>query len=166
MFFESIQIGSAAELDAFIGQHVTDEEPEIFWEDSHGHFQFDTEEEARRALADPYFQRFLPDVDWNQTMVRQVRAYRPYCAEPALIWMVVQKASATYGPLTAWRDQGRWYAAFGGHRPSNARTASVAICLAALRARGFEPEVDHDRVDAQVSQYVLQTHQNPAGHHL
>jgi|GEM_PF-1302348 len=155
MFYESIRIGSAAELDALVGQHITGEEPEIFWEDSHGQFQFDTEEEARRALVDPYFQRFLPDVDWSQTVVRQVCAYRPYCAEPGLIWLVIEKAAATYGSLVCWRDHGRWRASFGGHPPADARTSAVAVCLAALRACGFDTEVNHDRIDAQITQYFL-----------
>lgn len=154
-----IRVASATELDALIGQHVTYEEPEIYWEDSHGQFQFATEEEARRALHDPYYQRFLPEVDWTKTIVREVRAYRPYCAEAALIWIVVEKASLHCGSLGVWKDQGRWHAAFGPHPPGVARTANVAICLAALRACGIHPEVNHDRVDAQITQYAVQMQQ-------
>ncbi len=159
MDLESIRIASAADLDAFIGQHIIGAEPEVFWEDSHGHFQFDTEEEARLALKDPYYQRFLPDVDWAKTIVRKVLAYRPYCADPPLIWSVVEKASAMHGSLMIWREGGRWHAAFGFHPPADARTAAVAICLAALRACGLVLDVNHDRVDAQVSQYLAQMSQ-------
>ncbi len=154
-----IRIASAADLDALVGQHVTGEAPEIYWEDSHGQFQFETEAEARRALHDPYYQHFLPEVDWTKTIVREVRAYRPYCAEAALIWVVVEKATANYGSLGVWRENARWYAAFGPHPPGIARTANVAICLAALRACGINPEVNHDRVDAQVAQYAVQMQQ-------
>jgi hypothetical protein len=152
---ECIRVSSAAELDALVGKHVTQEQPEIFWEDSHGHFQFDTEEEARQALRDPYYQRFLPDVDWTRTLVREVHAYRPYCADPMQVWLVAEKAAATHGPLIIWREQGRWQAAFGTHPKVEARTAPVAICLAALRAAGLLIEINHDRVDTQVSQFAL-----------
>jgi hypothetical protein len=166
MFSKSIRIASAAELDALIGQHITGEQPEIYWEDGHGQFQFDTEEEARRALTDPYFQRFLPDVDWSKTIIREVRSYRAYCAEPGLEWAVVAKATAAHGAVMVWREGGRWFAAFGTHPPADARTPAVALCLAALAACGFQADVNHDRVDAQISQYALQMLPVPAGQPL
>ena len=85
-------------FDALVGTHVTGEAPEIMWEDSHGHFQFETEAEARQAIADPYYQQFLPEVDWAKTVVRQVRIFRPYCSDPAAIWAVVDKATTAHGP--------------------------------------------------------------------
>jgi hypothetical protein len=159
MDYETIRISTAVELDTLVGQRVTGEDPEVFWEDSHGQFQFETEAEARQALMDPYYQRFLPDVDWSRTVVREVRAYRPYCADPAYIWTVVEKASAQWGPMFTWREHGRWRAAFGSHPPADARTAPVAICLAALRAAGVIFDANHDRIDAQVGQYALQMQQ-------
>lgn len=154
---EAISILSAAELDALVAQHVTGEEPEIFWEDCHGCFQFASEADARRALADPYYQQFLPEVDWDTTVLREVRAFRPYCAEPTLAWMVIGKAVSRWGPLSLWRENGRWCAEFGAQLTMQARTPSVAICLAALSAAGLRLEVDHDRVDAQINQYLLLT---------
>jgi hypothetical protein len=159
MDIATIRISSAVELDTLVGQHVTGEEPEVFWEDSHGQFQFESEAEARRALMDPYYQRFLPDVDWSQTVIREVRAYRPYCADPAYIWTVVEKASAQWGTMLMSREQGRWRVAFGSRPPAHARTAPVAICLAALPAADLRVEANHDRIDAQISQYALQMQQ-------
>jgi hypothetical protein len=156
---ETIRITTACELDALIGQHVTREAPQVFWEDSHGQFQFATEAEARQALADPYYQRFLPDVDWTKTVVREVHAYRPYCADAVDVWIVVERASARFGALLIWREQARWRAAFGSHFHAEARIASVAICLAALRAAGLSLEVNFDRVDAQVRQYSVHMQQ-------
>jgi hypothetical protein len=156
---ERLRISSAAELDTAVGMHVTHETPEVFWEDSHGQFQFDSEEEARRALMDPYYQRFLPEVDWSKTLIREVRAYRAYCADSTLVWIVVEKASAIHGPLALWRENVRWRAAFGPNLAASARTAPAAICLASLRACGFALEVQHDRIDAQISQYAVQMQQ-------
>ena len=147
-----IRVASAAELDALVGAHVTGEAPEVMWEDSHGHFQFETEAEALQAVADPYYQRFLPEVDWAKTVVRQVKIFRPYCSDPAVIWTVVDKATIAHGPLLTWREQGRWHAAFGSNADAEARTPAVAICLAALQACKLTLDVNHDRIDAQIQQ--------------
>jgi hypothetical protein len=157
MNLTTVQISSAVELDALVGQRITDEDPEIYWEDSHGQFQFATEAEARRALMDPYYQRFLPDVDWSTTVIREVRAYHRYCADPDRIWTVIDKASTRWGAMFIWREFGRWRVAFGSNPSEDARTPAVAICLAALRAAGVLFEVHHDRIDSQISQYRLQT---------
>ncbi len=149
---EPTRIVQLGELDALVGAHITTDAPEMYWEDSHGHFQFDTEAEARMALSDPYYQKFLPDVDWAETIIRQVHIYRPYCSDTAVNWRVVEKAAAQFGPMKIWREAGRWHAAFGPHPSAWARTAPVAICLAALGAAGIPVEVHHDRLDAQLSQ--------------
>lgn len=147
-----IRIASIAELDALVGVHVTGETPELWWEDSHGHFQFETEEEALIAIADPYYQRFLPDVDWSKTVVRQVKTFSPYCSDASAIWTVVDKATTAHGPLLTWREQGRWHAAFGSNADAEARTPNVAICLAALQACKLKLDVNHDRIDSQIHQ--------------
>ena len=147
-----IRIASVAELDALVGIHITGETPEVMWEDSHGHFQFETEAEALIAIADPYYQQFLPDVDWAKTVVRQVKIYRLYCSDPGEICIVVDKATTAHGPLLTWREQGRWHAAFGSNADAEARTPSVAICLAALTACKIKFDVNHDRIDSQINQ--------------
>jgi hypothetical protein len=149
---EPSRVSLPAELDALVGSHITGETPETYWEDCHGHFQFDTEEEARMALSDPYYQRFLPDVDWTQTVIRQVTVFRPYCSDAVMNWRVVEKATAQFGVMKVWRENSRWHAAFGTNDAASARTPAVAICLAALSASGVLVDVNHDRLDAQISQ--------------
>ena len=90
------RVTSVAELECLVGAHVMGEVPEIYWGDSHGHFQFGTEDEARAAVADPYYQQFLPAVDWSGTVIRKVQVYRPYCSDPATVWLVVEKASEAH----------------------------------------------------------------------
>jgi hypothetical protein len=141
-----------ADLDALVGELIIADEPEIYWEDSHGHFQFDTAEEARLALADPFYQDFLPHVDWAQTVVRQVQAYRPYSSDASEIWRVVERAAADFGSMKIWREAGRWHASFGSHADAAARTSGVAICLAALLAKGVHLDVNLDRLDAQLGE--------------
>lgn len=147
-----IRIASVAELDALIGVHVTGETPEVMWEDSHGHFQFETEAEALIAIADPYYQQFLPDVDWSMTVVRQVRIYRRYSSDPFVLWSVVEKATAAHGVLQVWREMGLWCATFGSNPSATARNPAVAICLAALHACKLKFDVNQDRIDSQINQ--------------
>jgi hypothetical protein len=130
---------------------VTGETPEVVWADSHGHFEFASEAEARDAMRDPYFQQFLPDVDWTQTVIERVDVYRSYCSDAAVLWQVVEKAAEKSGTLSVLRKQGRWWASFGKGPKMGARTVGVAVCLAALSAAGVEVEIDHDRVDAELS---------------
>jgi len=145
------RVNSAADLDALIGIHVTHEPPEVFWADSNGVFQFMTESEAREAASDPYYQQFLPDVDWTQTEIRKVSVYRPCCSDTAMLWHVIEKASEQYGPLSVAKKQGRWWAGFASGKKMDARTPVVAVCLAALDASGIKVQVDHDRVDAELN---------------
>ena len=122
------RVNSATDLETLIGMHVTGETPEVFWADSHGHFQFATETEAREAMSDPYYQQFLPDVDWAQTVIRKVNVYRPCCSDPAVLWSVIEKASERHGALSVVKKQGRWWASFGSGGKKDARTAPVAVC--------------------------------------
>ena len=134
-----------------VGIHVTGEMPEVFWADSHGLFQFATESEAREAMNDPYYQQFLPDVDWAQTVIRKVNVYRPCCSDAEALWRVIEKASERHGALSVVKKQGRWWAGFGTAGKKDARTAAVAVCLAALEAAGVAVEIHHDRVDAELN---------------
>ena len=145
------RVTSVAALEALVGAHVIGEVPEVFWEDSHGHFQFATRDEVKAAVADPYYQQFLPAVDWTHTVIREVKVYRPYCSDPATVWRVVEKAAEVHGPLSLGRKQGLWSASFGENAKADARMATVAICLAALEAGGIRVAINHNRIDAELS---------------
>src|SRR5688572_30652613 len=150
MTSELQRISSIAELNALVGQYVTEEVPEKYWEDSHGYFQFHSELEARRAIRDPYYQRFLMAVDWSKTVIREVQVFRPYAADPEANWQMCEKAILRFGPMRLSREMGRWHAAFGIHAVGDARSPMITICLAALRATGVCFVIDHDRIDFQL----------------
>ena len=135
-----IRIASLTELDELIGKHVLGESPEIHWEDSHSLFMFDTEDEAREAIRNPYYQLFLPEADWTSAEVKRVQVYASYSSDGNATWKVVEKA-AKEKPLNLQRDESGWTASFGERTKSSARNAPIAICLAALRAMGIEVEV-------------------------
>jgi hypothetical protein len=153
---ELLRVKTLAELDALVGTHVTLEKPEVYWEDSHGYFQFHSEVEARQALRDPYYQRFLPDVDWAKTVIREVRVYRNYASNPAANWAAADRAIAQFGPMTVWRETGNWLATFGSFPKGEARHPMVAICLAALIAGGVQMEIDHDSLDSDLQHATAQ----------
>lgn len=135
---------SFSELDRLIASHISGEVPKTYWEDSHAHLRCDTFEEAVEALHDPYFQQFTPEERSPKTVLREVKVYRPYSTDLKAAWELVEKLSAS-GALKVWIESGRWAAAFGEHPPEHGRSASLAICLAALRARGIEVELDLER---------------------
>jgi hypothetical protein len=149
---EPMRVKTLAELDALIGAHVTHERPEIYWEDSHGYFQFHSEVEARQALKDPYYQRFLPEVDWNRTVIREVRVYRNYSSDPTANWIVADLAIDQFGPMLLWRDTGRWRVNFGTSANAEARNPMVAVCLDALAASGVRAEADQDSLDLEINE--------------
>ena len=144
------RVTTLAELDALVGEHIAMETPEVHWEDSHGTFQFDTEAQAQNAIRDPYYQNFLPDVDWTATRVRQVRIYRPCTTDPVPFWRMVATASEHYGTLALTRERGQWCASFGRGTESRAHSAQIAVCLAALSAKGVKVDLDHSRIERQL----------------
>ena len=152
MISECQSIASLTELDALVGHHFIGETPETYWEDNHSCFQFSTEGEARRALEDPYYRRFLPDRDWSRAYVREIQVYRKYSVDAALNWEVAEKAVSRFGPLQVWREAGRWRARFGAAAHAEALTPPVAICVAVLRAGGMTVDLDHFRIDAEFRQ--------------
>jgi hypothetical protein len=147
-----MRVRSLAELDALVGEHVVCEKPECYWEDCHGYFQFHSEIEAREALKDPYYQKFLPAVDWSRTVIHEVRVYRKYSSEPVANWFLAERAISEFGPMLIWREAGHWRAAFGSFADADGRSPMVAVCLAALSARGLRLHVDHDTLDMQLRQ--------------
>lgn len=151
---ELFRISSLAELDALIGEYVLGEKPLIHWEDSHGYFQFHSEVEARQALSDPYFQRFLPPVDWARTAIREVREFRPYSSDGAANWRVAEASISKFGPMVVAREGGRWRTTFGSCPHGEAKHPTVSLCLAALVARGIRVLVNQDRIDAELERGV------------
>ena len=134
-----MKAGSFMELDALVGKHLTGEEPRRHWEDSYSHLRCESFEEACEALRDPYFQQFTPEERRPDTVLHEVEIFRPYSTSIDAAWEVVE-ALGTADTLKIRRDKGRWAASFGERPAVLAGTAAMAICLAALRARGIEVE--------------------------
>jgi hypothetical protein len=145
---ESHRVGSLNELDALVGTYLTGETPQTHWEDSNTHFQFSTVEEALEALHDPFFRQFTPEEEAKPTVFTQVKPYCRYSSDLAVAWRAVEQLSANGEPLQVHRDASRWVAAFGKSPAVTGPSAPVAICLAALRARGIDVEVDRDLATA------------------
>ncbi|MEA3209649.1 MAG: Phage sandwich domain [Chthoniobacter sp.] len=137
---ERVTLGAGHEIDALVGRFVTGENPETHWEDSHAQLRFDSIEEALEALREPYFQQFIPADERANTVLREVREFRPYSTDLSVAWEVVEKITDAGADLRLQRDCGSWKAAFGNEPPVSARTAPLCICLAALRMRAVEVE--------------------------
>lgn len=139
-----VKVGTLRELDALVGEHVTGESPEIYWEDAHAVLRFESEYEALEAMKNLRSHPTLPRVDWESMAVTRVKSYRPYSGELAASWTVIEKMAVSASPLHMRREKGIWHVAFGEDGESTARSAPVAIALAALRARGVEVDFDAD----------------------
>jgi len=146
MAHQRLRIRSLSELDAVVGECVIEETPSVHWEDSQGFFQFDSEEEAFRSRGDPYFQLFLPDLDWSQTVFVEVKSYQPYSSDPVSAIKVVEKLAGQGKKLTLDRNAGRWIAKFETASSAAAWSLPVAICAAGLIAIGIAFEIDPDMV--------------------
>lgn len=140
-----VRVGTLRELDALIGKYLTGETPQTYWEDSHSYLRFDSIEEALNALGDPYFQRCFPGGVRLDNELSEVFEFRAYSSDLSLAWEVVERLSGTVNTLRVRREKNRWAAAFGEGPAVSASSAPVAICLAALRARGIEVDFDLER---------------------
>jgi hypothetical protein len=136
------KIRTLTELDALVGEFVIGEIPATHWEDSQGLFRFETEEEALESLNDIYFQLFLPNLDWSQTVFVEIKSYRRYSSEFACTIEVVEKLASEGRRLSVTKENGRWVADFGSARSATAWSLPVAICAASLQATGIKAEVD------------------------
>jgi len=141
-----VRVNTLRELDALVGEHLIGEVPEVYWEDAHAVLRFETEQEALEALERLKAQPSLPEVNWEAVTVTQVKSYQPYSSEIGLAWNVVAKTATTEDSLRIRRDKGLWRAAFGAREETAARSAPVAICVAALRTAGIEVLFDPDRI--------------------
>lgn len=139
-----LRVESLGALDALVGRYITGEEPQVHWEDSHAHMRFESVDEALEALREPYFQQFIPASVRATTILREVQAFMPYSSVFEVAWRVVEKVATPRQALRIWRDRQSWCAAFGEYPPIVAKTAPLAICLAALRVRGLEVTVSEE----------------------
>ena len=135
---ESFSIRSLGELDALVGKFLTGEAPRVHWVDTHTNFQFDSVEEALESIDDPFFQQFVVRAGPETTVLMEVREYRRYSSDLVVAWELVAHLSHRLEPLLMRREGEKWQGAFGNREFISAPTAPVAICLAALRARGVE----------------------------
>ena len=145
---ESIRVRSLAELDALVGKYLTGETPRVHWVDTRTHFQFESVEEAVESMNDPFFQHFVQGKDPAATVLMEVREFRRYSSELPTAWELVAHLSHSREPLLMRRDGEKWQGAFGSREFISAHTAPVAICLAALRARGIEVECQIEPAEA------------------
>ena len=138
---EKVTIGSLRELDALIGERLTMETPRRHWEDANTHFQFGSVEEALDALSDPFVRQFLPRADSRPAILSEIKEFRRYSADLNSAWVLVEELSGSMEvPLLIRRDGQRWMASFGARHSATAPTATLAICIAALRLKGIEVE--------------------------
>jgi ABA sandwich protein len=138
---ERVRIGSLKQLDALIGERLTKETPRTHWEDANTHFQFGSVEEALDALCDPFLRQFLPHTDSKPTILTEIKEFRRYSSDLNTAWLVVEQLSGSLEVgLLVRRDRQRWIASFGAGNSAVASTATLAICIAALRMNGIEVE--------------------------
>lgn len=142
-----VRVNTLRELDALVGEQLTGEKPEVYWEDAHAMFRFETEQEALEALKRLKAQPSLPRVNWDSVTVTQIKSYRPYSSDIATAWSVVEKVTTREHELRLRREGGMWHVAFGDCAETAARSAPVAICVAGLRAAAdIEVLFDPDRI--------------------
>jgi hypothetical protein len=103
--------------------------------------RFDSIEEALEAMRDPYFQEFIPKDSRSHSSLTEVQEFPAYSSDLSLAWEVVAQMSGNTDGFRVRREDGLWLAAFGERPPSVSSSATVAICLAALLARGIEVEL-------------------------
>ncbi len=100
------------------------------------------------ALHDPYFQQFVVDGAPPTTVLMEVKEFRRYSTDLNAAWDLVERFSDRSEPLQVRCEGRRWVAAFGPRQATEAATAPIAICLAALRAKGVNVECEFDELEA------------------
>ncbi|MEO8352214.1 MAG: hypothetical protein ABI680_10830 [Chthoniobacteraceae bacterium] len=140
---EWIRIRSLTELDELIGTRLVKETPTTWWVEETTESPFPTLEEAQEALTDPYWSALLPVGSRGKSSFQEVKEFRRYSSDLAATWLVVQEISGgDCGPLRLqWENERGWVAAFGQGPEIISMQAPVAICVAALRARGIAVEI-------------------------
>ncbi len=133
-----IRVASLSQLDALVAEHVTGDQPQIAYQDSHGLFRFGTRSEAEEAISNSYYRLFRPDLDWESATIREVRLFPPYSTDLMCAWEVVEIFNAEEQPTEIRRQGEYWRAALAGAEAFGP-TPAMAICLAALRSKGVDP---------------------------
>lgn len=142
-----VRVNTLRELDALVGEHVTHEVPEVFWEDAHAVLRFESMEEALEAIQRMKSQMNLPKINWEEIKVTEIKSYRHYSSDIPAAWSVVEKLAGPGNDVRMRREKGMWYVAFGERAESPGRSALVAICAAGLLAAGIEAIYDPDRIN-------------------
>ena len=149
---ERIRIASLTDLDALVGTRLTGETPVTHWEDGHTLFVFSSVEEALESLQDPYYQHFKPPDPNAPRVLREIKEFRRYSTDLSAAWDVVESVSSPVTPLQVACEADRWVASFGKGPAVVAESAPVAICMAALQARGIAVEfVDEGPTSGETS---------------
>jgi hypothetical protein len=126
--------------------YLTQETPVTYWEEQHACFRFESLQEAKEALDDPYFRHFLPEPQQGRSAAFvEVHEFPRYSSDLGAAWGLVEQLSGSVHSLHVRREHTRWIAAFGDSPAATACSAPAAICLAALRARGIEVDLVQDR---------------------
>lgn len=135
------KIASLDQLDAMVGRYVMDDRPKIYWEHADSQWRFDHLSDALDALKDPFFVSLVPASSLSSLAIAEVREYPAYSVDPAAALKIVERLGCDRRPLTLLPFAHRWTAAFGADERVEAPSPSMAICIAALRARGIEVEL-------------------------
>lgn len=144
------QVGSLTQLDALVGRHVMGCSPRVYWEDSYTQWRFDSLPEALEAMRDPFFSALTPEESRARSSLREIQEFPPYSTHLGTAMSVVEHLSSEQAPLALWRALGHWVAAFAGGHGSEAATAPLAICLAALHSRGIEVEFEESAEEPEM----------------
>ena len=75
----------------------------------------------------------------------EIFEFRAYSSDMTLAWEVVERLTGVDHPMVERREKRRWVASFGDGPSARARSAPVAICLAALLARRIAVDFVPDR---------------------
>jgi hypothetical protein len=145
-----IRVASLSQLDALVGEHVTNDDPEVAWQDSYGLFRFTSRDEAEEAITNSYYRLFRPDLDWDTATVEEIRLYPNYSGDLMAAWGIVERLGAESRQAEIRRQGDLWRAAFSGTE-AFASTPAMAICLAALRTRGIDPIFCDSLLEEEVS---------------
>jgi hypothetical protein len=138
---ERLRVANLKELDALVGKYLTKETPQVFWEEQQVCLRFDSIEEALEAMHDPYFQQFIPKDARPHSSLTEVHEFRAYSSDLNCAWEVIEQLSTDGDAVQIHKEHGKWSASFGDHGKVVSHTAPVAICLAALLARGIDVEL-------------------------
>ena len=148
-----IRVATLSQLDALVGEHVTRDEPEVAWQDSYGLFRFTSRDEAEEAISNSYYRLFRPELDWDSATVEEIRLFPSYSSDLMAAWGVVERLGAESRQTEIRRQGDFWRAAFSGAE-AFAGTPAMAICLAALRARGIDPVFCESLLDEDIASQI------------